>query len=67
MEARGFFAGDELLLELVLVDRRDGTPLWTKVVRREVDPCDARAVRKVVDAALAEGEWLPATSLARAI
>lgn len=66
VDARGFFAGDEIMLELVLVDRHDGTPLWTKVVRREVDPCDARAVRRVVDDALAGGEWLPAASLAPA-
>jgi hypothetical protein len=65
-EARGFFAGDELVLELVLVDRRDGTPLWTKVVQTDVDPTDAGAVRRVVREALATGSWMPATDLAPA-
>jgi hypothetical protein len=62
-EARGFFAGDELVLELVLVDRRDGTPLWSKVVQTDVDPTDAAAVRRVVSAALGSGDWMPATDL----
>jgi hypothetical protein len=65
-EARGFFAGDELVLELVLVDRRDGTPLWTKVVQTDVDPTDVGAVRRVVREALATGSWMPATDLAPA-
>jgi hypothetical protein len=65
LEPRGFFAGDELLLELVLVDRRDGTPLWRKVShRRDVNPTDARAVKDALRAALAEGTWMPATDLA---
>jgi hypothetical protein len=65
LEPRGFFAGDEILLELVLVDRRDGTPLWRKVShRRDVDPTDPRAVKDALRAALAEGTWMPAADLA---
>ena len=64
VEPRGFFAGDELLLELVLVDRRDGTPLWKKVVHCDVDPTDARAVKDALRKAMAEGTWMPATDLA---
>ncbi len=51
---RGFFAGDALRLELVVVDPRNGTPLWTKVVEGNVDPRDARAVRRLLDRALAD-------------
>jgi hypothetical protein len=59
---RGFFAGDALRLELVVVDRRDGTPLWSKVVEAKVDPRDARAVRRLLDHALAEeAGWMPAS------
>jgi hypothetical protein len=60
---RGFFAGDELLVELVLVDRHDGTPLWRKVVRRDVNPCDAREVRRVMDEALGSDGWMPAADV----
>jgi hypothetical protein len=60
---RGFFARDELLLELVLVDRHDGTPLWRKEVHAKVNPCDARAVRRVVDGALGSEGWMPADVL----
>ncbi len=58
---RGFFAGDSLRLELVVVDRRDGTPLWTKVVEANADPRDAGAVRRELGRALSEQEgWIPA-------
>jgi len=60
-EERGFFAGDLLVLELTLVDRLTGEPRWTKWVEEEVDPCDARAVRQVLDRAFAEASgWQPA-------
>ena len=45
---RGFFEGDSLRLELVVVDRRAGTPRWTKVVEAEVDPRDAQAVERLL-------------------
>jgi hypothetical protein len=64
LERRDFFSGDELLLELVIVDRRDGLPLWRKVARKSVDPTDAPAVRRAFGEALAEGEWLPASDVA---
>jgi hypothetical protein len=61
VDGRGFFAGDTLVLELVLVDRVTGAPLWSKVVEKGVDPRDARAVRSVVDAAFSEpGGWIAA-------
>jgi hypothetical protein len=64
VDARGFFARDELLLELVLVDRSSGTPRWKKVVHAGVDPTDAAAVRRVVHAAVTQGGWEPAADLA---
>ncbi|HEY6098856.1 MAG TPA: hypothetical protein VIW03_05475 [Anaeromyxobacter sp.] len=58
---RGFFEGDTLRLELVVVDRRDGTPLWTKVVDGAVDPRDAHAVEQLLGDAVADGYgWIPA-------
>ncbi len=60
---RGFFDGDTLRLELVVVDRRDGRPLWTKVVDGKVDPRDAQAVQRLLDEAVAdEHGWMPARS-----
>jgi hypothetical protein len=56
---RSFFAGDELTLELTLVDRHSGEPRLTKVVHAEVDPRNAQAVKAVVDRALAEAQgWV---------
>ncbi len=49
---RGFFAKDLTRLELTLVDRATGAPLWVKTVERRIDPRDACAVRKLLDAAL---------------
>jgi len=49
---RGYFAGDLLRLELTLVDRRTGTPLWVKTVERDADPRDPAAVRALLDGAL---------------
>jgi hypothetical protein len=65
VDARGFFARDELLLELVLVDRSSGTPRWKKVVHAKVDPTDAAAMRRTVHAAVTQGGWEPAADLAR--
>jgi hypothetical protein len=59
-EDRGFFASDLTVLELTLVDRLTGEPRWTKWVEASVDPCDAEALRQVLDKALAEAEgWAP--------
>jgi hypothetical protein len=61
LERRGFFEGDMLRLELFVVDRRDGAPIWTKVVDGEVDPRDARAVGQLLSGALADSNgWNPA-------
>ncbi len=54
LEERGFFAGDALVLELTLVDRVTGEARWTKWVEAEADPCDAEAVRRILDEALGE-------------
>jgi len=61
LEERGFFDGDRLVLELTLVDRITGEPRFSKWVEAEADPCDRKAVRKILDRAFAEAEgWLPA-------
>jgi hypothetical protein len=58
---RGFFDDDLTRLELTLVDRATGAPLWVKTVEKDVDPRDAKAVRALLDAALdAPGGWEPA-------
>jgi hypothetical protein len=51
---RGYFAGDLLRLELLLVDPDDGAVLSSKTVTRDVDVRDARAVRAIVARALDE-------------
>jgi hypothetical protein len=58
---RGFFDEDSMRLELTLVDRATGAPLWVKTVEEEIDPRDAGAVRALLDGALdAPGGWEPA-------
>lgn len=60
IEARGFFDGDRLVLELTLVDRITGEPRWTKWIEEDADPCDRKAVRKILDRAFAEAAgWQP--------
>jgi hypothetical protein len=60
---RGFFAKDLTRLELTLVDRATGAPLWVKTVEKEIDPRDAGAVRALMDAALdTPGGWEPAAA-----
>ncbi len=56
---RGFFAGDRLSLEAVLVDRETGETLWVKRLESRADPRDPRAVRGAVDELLAPGGWMP--------
>ncbi|HEY6003301.1 MAG TPA: hypothetical protein VIV57_10545 [Anaeromyxobacter sp.] len=61
LDRRGFFEGDTLRLELFVVDRGSGAPIWTKVVDGEVDPRDAQAVEKLLSGALADSSgWTPA-------
>lgn len=56
LERRGFFDGDWLRLELMVVDARTGAVRWAKTVADDVDVRDARKVRTAVDRALAEEE-----------
>ena len=64
LDRRGFFDGDWLRLELVVVDARSGAVRWTKSVADEIDVRDARKVRGAVDDALAtEDGWsMPSAS-----
>jgi hypothetical protein len=50
---RGFFDGDWVQLELLVVDAWTGGVRWAKTVTEDVDVRDARAVRRVIDEALA--------------
>jgi hypothetical protein len=61
VEERGFWDGDALRLELTLVERASGAPLWVKRVEQGIDPRDARAVRALLDKALDDPSgWVPA-------
>jgi len=57
VDSRGFFDGDRLVLDAVMVDPATGAVLWTKRIARSVDPRDAKAVRAAVDALLADEGW----------
>jgi hypothetical protein len=58
---RGFFDGDELWLELFVVDAHTGAPLWTKRAGDRIDVRDAPAVRSLIDRALGDPSgWLAA-------
>jgi hypothetical protein len=57
LDERGYFAGDVVVLDLTLVDRRTGKPVWTRTVRDEIDPRDHAAVARAVDRALAGEPW----------
>ena len=65
LDRRGFFEGDLLQLDLTLVDT-SGTPVWWKAVEDQVDPCDAQAVRRLLDEALVRYGWVPASGEAEA-
>jgi hypothetical protein len=63
LEQRGFFDGDTVRLELVVVDRHSGAPLWTKTVDGEIDPRDAAAVEQLLyDAVADQTGWAPAVA-----
>jgi hypothetical protein len=51
---RGFFARDAFVLDLVLVERRTGRPVWSRAIRRDADPRDAREVAAGIEEALGE-------------
>lgn len=57
LDDRGTFAGDVVVLDLTLVDRRTGNPVWTRTVREEMDPRDEAAVARAIDRALAGEPW----------
>jgi hypothetical protein len=59
IDARGFFAGDHLELEALILDRSTGEILWTKRVGSDVDPRAPAGVRAAVDELLEEGGWFP--------
>jgi hypothetical protein len=66
LDDRGYFAGDVVVLDLTLVDRRSGQPVWTRTVRDEIDPRDPAAMARAVDGALAGEPWAqPAASAPR--
>jgi len=54
LERRGFFDGDTVRLELVVVDRHSGAPLWTKTVDGGIDPRDASKVEQLLYDAVAD-------------
>jgi hypothetical protein len=60
VESRGFWDGDRLVLDAVLVDPATGEVLWRKRVAKSVDPRNVKAVRAVVDELLSEGGWTAA-------
>jgi len=57
LETRGFFDGDDLVVELVVVDRITGEAKLRKIARRAVDPCDVKAVRKLLEDTVKKGPW----------
>jgi len=60
LDDRGFFAGDELLVELVVCDRLTGEPRLRKLARKEIDPTDAAKVREFLQRAVKEKKgWEP--------
>lgn len=54
---RGFFAGPQTAVQLDLIDRASGRILWSQAVVDDADPLDAKAVKKLVDSALADQPW----------
>jgi len=58
LESRGFFTGDQVRVELWLVDRQSSAPLWVKTVEEATDPRSAEAMKALLDRALDEpGGW----------
>jgi hypothetical protein len=59
VEARGYFDGDTLEVELTLVDRVTGLAAWRKTAAGEIDPRDRAAVRALVRPLLSAEGWSP--------
>ncbi|HYD39932.1 MAG TPA: hypothetical protein VEB43_03810 [Anaeromyxobacter sp.] len=57
VESRGFWDGDRLVLDAVMVDPETGEVLWTKRVAKSVDPRNVKAVRAAVDELFSDGGW----------
>jgi hypothetical protein len=57
VDERSFWAGDDMVVELVVVDRMTGEPRLRKVARRDIDPCDVKAVRQLLEETLKKGDW----------
>jgi hypothetical protein len=53
-DQRGFFDGDQTLLEVDVVDRATGNVLWTRRVKSGADPRDHGEVARLLDEALAD-------------
>ena len=54
---RGFFSGDDTMLELDLVDRATGRLLWSGAARKDIDPRDAEDLGRLYAAALGKQRW----------
>jgi len=57
VDGRGFWARDDMVVELVVVDRLTGEPRLRKIGQGGVDPCDPKAVRKLLEKTLRDGPW----------
>jgi hypothetical protein len=53
---RGFFSGDDTVLQIDLLDRATGKLLWSKTVAGG-DPRDPADVRRMVNEALDSASW----------
>jgi hypothetical protein len=58
LEQRGFWDGDETLLDLALADARTGEVLWSTTVRARKDPRERAAVAALVREALRSAPFL---------
>lgn len=54
---RGFFAGPRTSLQVDLLDRATGRPVWTRAVAGDVDPLDPAAVARLMNDALEGQDW----------
>jgi len=54
LDSRGFFDGDQTMLEVDVVDRATGAVLWTRRVKSGADPRDRGDVARLLDEALAD-------------
>jgi hypothetical protein len=59
LAGRGYFDGDVMVLDAVVVDRTSGETLWVKRVSRAADLRDPAAVRSAMDALLSGEGWMP--------